>query len=104
MSWNDEPDQLMSQSAPNLQSLFEAAIAFGSAEARASYLDRACPDPQMRREVESLLAGHDQPDTVFTAKTIRVEPRSKSCEAPPIFRKPSSASASPRRSRRGEDK
>ena len=63
----------MSQSAPKLESLFEAAIALGSAGERASYLDRECPDPQMRREVESLLAGHDQPDTVFTAKTIRVE-------------------------------
>jgi serine/threonine protein kinase/WD40 repeat protein len=73
MGWNDETDQLMNPSAPKLESLFEAAIALDSAEARASFLDRECPDPQMRREVESLLAGHDQPDTVFTAKTIRVE-------------------------------
>ena len=63
----------MSPSAPKLESLFEAAVALGSAEERAKYLDRECPDPQLRREVESLLAGHDQPDTVFTAKTIRVE-------------------------------
>jgi len=63
----------MSPSAAKLESLFEAAIALGTAEERASYLDRECPDPEMRREVESLLAGHDQPNTVFAAKTIRVE-------------------------------
>ena len=73
MGWNDEPDQLMSQSAARLESLFEAAVAFGSAEERASYLDRECPDPQTRREVESLLASHDQPNTVFNAKTIRLD-------------------------------
>src|SRR5262249_1022616 len=73
MGWNDEPDQLMSPSAAKLESLFEAAIPLGTPEERASYLDRECPDPQMRREVESLLAGHDQPNTVFTAKTVRLD-------------------------------
>ncbi|HSI12622.1 MAG TPA: serine/threonine-protein kinase, partial [Chthoniobacter sp.] len=64
----------MSTPASRLESLFEGAIAHGSTEARASYLDRECPDAAMRRELESLLAAHDNPDSVFTTKTVRLEP------------------------------
>lgn len=34
-------------------------------EQRRAYLDRACADPALRREVESLIAAHEQGDTSF---------------------------------------
>src|SRR5215831_6458778 len=34
-------------------------------EERSDYLDRVCPDPALRREVESLIAAHPQGDSSF---------------------------------------
>ncbi len=64
----------MSRNNERLEALFEAAVALENDAQRARYLDRACPDPALRREVESLLAGHQQPDSLFGPTTIRVEP------------------------------
>jgi tetratricopeptide (TPR) repeat protein len=41
------------------ESVFEAARAIGDPQQRAAFLDRACPDAAVRREVEALLAAHD---------------------------------------------
>jgi serine/threonine protein kinase len=49
----------MSGSNPNTESLFAAALAMESPEARASYLARACgADQQLRAQVEELLAAY----------------------------------------------
>ena len=32
---------------------------------RAAYLDQACPDASLRRDVESLIAAHDEGDSSF---------------------------------------
>ncbi|MGA8367775.1 MAG: protein kinase domain-containing protein [Candidatus Acidiferrales bacterium] len=39
-------------------------------EGRAAYLDQACAEPEMRREVESLLAAHEQADTAFFVRAV----------------------------------
>ena len=41
---------------------------------RADYLSRTCPDPELRREVESLLASHEQPDIVFQDEAPTMAP------------------------------
>jgi serine/threonine protein kinase/WD40 repeat protein len=43
-----------------VESIFHAALERLSPEARAAYLDAACPDPEVRRQVERLLAAHPQ--------------------------------------------
>src|SRR5262245_42594310 len=63
----------MSQSPPRVVSLFETAVELGGPEEQARFLDRECPDPGLRREVEALLAAHDKPDSLFAEKTIRLE-------------------------------
>ena len=45
--------------------MFDAAVALGSSAAQAAFLDQACPDPVLRREVESLLEAHRHPDALF---------------------------------------
>ena len=52
-------------SASELERVFDAAVALGSSAAQDSFLDQACPDPVLRREVESLLEAHRHPDVVF---------------------------------------
>ena len=74
MGWNDEANRPMSKSSDKLEALFQAAVALETEAQRAEYLSRACPDPDLRREVESLLACHQNPDSIFAAKTIRIEP------------------------------
>jgi uncharacterized RDD family membrane protein YckC len=64
----------MSELNDNVEALFKAAVALETDAQRADYLKRACPDPELRREVESLLAAHRNPDGIFAGKTIRVEP------------------------------
>lgn len=64
----------MSKSSDKIEALFEAAKALETEAQRADYLSRACPDPEMRREVESLLASHQKPDSIFTGATARVAP------------------------------
>ena len=64
----------MSKLNDKVEVLFKAAMALETEAQRADYLKRACPDPELRREVESLLAAHRNPDGIFAGKTIRVEP------------------------------
>jgi serine/threonine protein kinase len=40
-------------------------------EERRAYLDESCADPSLRREVESLLAAHDQEDPTLIPTMIR---------------------------------
>ena len=63
----------MSKSSDKIEALFEAAVALETEMQRADYLNQACPDPEMRREVESLLASHQNPDSVFAGITVRAE-------------------------------
>src|SRR5262245_32392405 len=63
----------MSQTDPRLQSLFAAAVELGSADERARFLERECSNPKLRREIESLLAAHDTPDSIFTQETVPAE-------------------------------
>ena len=55
----------MNQSNDKVEAIFEAAAALETDEQRADYLNRACPDPELRQEVESLLASHNNPDSIF---------------------------------------
>lgn len=68
----------MSPSLEKLETLFEAAVALETEGQRAEYLDRACPDPALRNEVETLLVCHQKPDRVFGRDTIHVVPSSGS--------------------------
>ncbi len=72
--WNDETNQPVSTFDDRVETLFEAAVALETDAQRAAYLSRACPDLQLRREVESLLAAHQNPNPLLEAKTIRMEP------------------------------
>src|SRR2546426_12113492 len=63
----------MSNSNEKVEAIFEAAVALETETQRADYLRRVCPDSELRREVESLLEAHQQPDDVFEEKTKRVE-------------------------------
>ena len=64
----------MSQPIKTLETLFQDALALETLAERADYLDRACSDPAMRHEVESLLDGHQHPDRIFARDTILVQP------------------------------
>ncbi|HEY5911990.1 MAG TPA: protein kinase [Verrucomicrobiae bacterium] len=63
----------MRKPSEKLEALFEAAVALETDAQRADYLNRACPDPQLRREVEALLEAHRHPDSLFEEPTARVE-------------------------------
>ncbi|MGC2422644.1 MAG: protein kinase [Candidatus Acidiferrales bacterium] len=39
-------------------------------EERTAYLDQACAEPELRREVESLLAAHEEADTAFFVRAV----------------------------------
>ena len=43
-----------------VESIFHAALEQQSPEFRASFLDAACPNPEVRKQVERLLAAHPQ--------------------------------------------
>src|SRR6185369_10487478 len=59
----------MKQSREQLEAIFQAALDIETNDQRAAYLDRACPDVELRREVESLLDEHCHPDTLFSGET-----------------------------------
>ncbi len=63
----------MRKPSEKLEAIFEAALALETEAQRADYLNRACPDLELRREVDSLLAAHQNPDSVFAEKTARME-------------------------------
>ncbi|MDA1055848.1 MAG: protein kinase [Planctomycetota bacterium] len=64
----------MNKPNEKLEAVFEAALALDTDTQRADYLNRACPEPELRREVESLLEAHRNPDSIFVEKTVRVTP------------------------------
>ena len=67
-----------------LEAIFEAAAALESEAQRRDYLDRACSDPDLRREVESLLKAIDEPDSLFKNEADREE----TLAASPIVEQP----------------
>ena len=67
----------MNQRQQKLEALFEAALALESDSEREDYLDRVCPDPELRREVESLLDAHRHPDSLFVEEAPDVEGASR---------------------------
>ena len=67
----------MSRRTEKLEALFEAALALESAAQRQAYLDRACLDPLLRSEVESLLAAHGNPDSLLVAQRESTEPATR---------------------------
>ena len=77
----------MSKAQDKVEALFEAAVALETEELRADYLSRACPDPELRREVESLLACHENPDGIFSERTVRLEPSSPALVCPILAQK-----------------
>jgi hypothetical protein len=48
---------------------------------RQAYLDRACTEPTLRRELESLIAAHEQSGSGFTISTPNAR---KECAAPAL--------------------
>jgi hypothetical protein len=79
MVWNDEPNRSMRKLSEEVEALFQAAVALETEAQRADYLHRACPNSELRREVESLLAAHEHPDALLathpepTQPTIKLE-------------------------------
>ena len=63
----------MSASTEKLEAIFDAALALETEEQRADYLSRACPDPELRQEVESLLASHQNPDSILPDDALTLE-------------------------------
>ncbi len=63
----------MNQRKKKLEDIFEAALALESDAEREDYLGRACPDMELRREVESLLEAHRHPDSLFVEEATDSE-------------------------------
>src|SRR5262249_9957625 len=54
--------------------IFSEALEIHSAEARTAYLDRACAaDPELRRQVESLIEAHDRAGRFLASPTVGFE-------------------------------
>jgi serine/threonine-protein kinase len=72
----------MHQAAPNIEEIFFAALELDDPDARSSFLDRACGDPEVRRRVERLLARDAQAggflESPAAPPTVSVEPPSRS--------------------------
>ncbi len=65
--------------------IFKAAVKL-SPERRAAYLDQACgSNHAMRREVESLLQGHDEPGSFLQSRLAR---ETATVDEPPLAEKP----------------
>ncbi len=68
----------MSTKSEKKAAIFEVAIALESDTQRESYLERACSDEGMRREVAALLQAHDSPDSLILqaeqAETLETQP------------------------------
>jgi WD40 repeat protein/serine/threonine protein kinase len=70
---NDQPNRRMTKFNERVEAVFQAALALQTEAERAEYLNRACPEPELRAEVESLLVAHAHPESILEDKTIRVE-------------------------------
>jgi serine/threonine protein kinase len=57
-----------------VEALFEATVALGTVAERTAFLARECPDPELRSEIESLVACYHDPDPVFVQKTKVLTP------------------------------
>jgi serine/threonine protein kinase len=62
----------MSMLNEKLEAIFEAAVTRYPDSERTDYLERECP-PELRQEIEALLAAHDNPDSLFADDTPRRE-------------------------------
>ena len=62
----------MTHSNDRIVAIFEAALGMETQEQRTRYLDRTCREPGMRKEVESLLEAHENPDRIFAMETLQV--------------------------------
>ena len=67
----------MSQPKEKLEAIFEAAVALESDALREAYLSRVCHDLELRREVESLLEAHRNPDSLFVEEATDSEAASR---------------------------
>jgi serine/threonine protein kinase/tetratricopeptide (TPR) repeat protein len=64
----------MASNIASIEAIFSEALEIPSAEARADYLDRACAaDPELRRQVESLIAVHDRAGRFLASPTVSYE-------------------------------
>ncbi len=59
----------MTSDRQDAKALLSSALQLPPHERR-SYLDRACPEPDVRREVESLLVAHEQRDRALTEQPV----------------------------------
>ena len=64
----------MSKTNDRAEALFEAALGLETDAQRAEYLRRACPDSDLRRDVESRLAAHRKQDNFHEAATVCMAP------------------------------
>ena len=55
----------MKRNTEKKRAISEAAVALDSPEQREAYLDRVCPDPDLRAQVEALLQANANPDSLF---------------------------------------
>jgi WD40 repeat protein/serine/threonine protein kinase/tetratricopeptide (TPR) repeat protein len=64
----------MATNIASIEAIFNGALEIPSAEARAVYLDRVCAaDPELRRQVESLIAAHDRAGRFLASPTVSYE-------------------------------
>ena len=64
----------MAANIASIEAIFSEAIEIPSVEARAAYLDRACAaDPELRRQVESLIDAHDRAGRFLASPTVSYE-------------------------------
>jgi serine/threonine protein kinase/Tfp pilus assembly protein PilF len=64
----------MAVNISSIEAVFSEALEFSSAEARAAYLDGACAgDPELRRQVESLIDAHDRAGRFLASPTVSFE-------------------------------
>jgi uncharacterized RDD family membrane protein YckC len=64
----------MSNFRDKAEALFEAAVHLDTETQRTEYLSRACPNPELRREVDSLLEAHLKSKKGAAMETIRIDP------------------------------
>jgi serine/threonine protein kinase/tetratricopeptide (TPR) repeat protein len=64
----------MQDTSDRIESIFGAALALASTEARAAYLEQACAgDPALRQQIERLLKAHDRADHFLDRPAVNPE-------------------------------